>query len=188
MILAPVHVRRRRTMNDPLRLPGPEQIGGRTGPGEVRSDGSGRGEVHRVLPIDPGDLVPVPLGGEQQVGSEESTHARNEDHRRSVRTTAPDEAASADLVYGALGQEDSASLSDRGLVRARRSPLTGRCRLARTPSRRRPRRVPRNTPSRASRARPGIRGGGGGFRLDTWGGAPPPARTENARPAPRPLV
>src|SRR2546422_5068169 len=40
---------RRRTMNDPLRLPGPEQIGGRTGPGEVRSDGFGRGEVHRVL-------------------------------------------------------------------------------------------------------------------------------------------
>src|SRR3989449_9438438 len=106
---------RRRTMNDPLRLPGPEQIGGRTGAGEVRSDGFGRGEVHRVLPIDPGDLVPVPLRGEQQVGSEESTHARNEDHRRSVRTNAPDEAASADLAYGALEQEDSASARDRGL-------------------------------------------------------------------------
>ena len=64
MILAPVHVRRRRTMNDPLRLPGLEQIGRRIGPGEVRSDGFGRGEVHRVLPIDPGDLVPVPFCGE----------------------------------------------------------------------------------------------------------------------------
>src|SRR2546426_5394856 len=180
MILAPVHVRRRRTMNDPLRLPGPEQIGGRTGPGEVRSDGFGRGEVHRVLPIDPGDLVPVPLRGEQQVGSEESTHARNEDHRRSVRTNAPDEAASADLVYGALGQEDSASLSDRGLVRARRSPLTGRRRLARTPSPRRPRRGPRNTRARASGAGPGIGGVLGGGSFAEGGGRAPPTRQKNA--------
>src|SRR2546427_9932208 len=80
----------------------------------------------------------------------------------------PNEAASADLVYGALGQEDSASLSDRGLVRARRSPLTGRCRLARTPSRKRPRRGPKNTRSRASGAEPG--NGGGGGRVPRAGG------------------
>src|SRR2546428_1634561 len=90
-----------------------------------------------------------------------------------------------------MGHSNKKILPRRGIedsVRTGRSPLTGRCRLARTPSRRRPRRGPRNTRSRASGADPGIGGVWGRVLSSGGGGSPPPGGGKKHRPPPPPPV